>query len=269
MWMSIRSSPLVLALLLGSAAPALAQEPPTSAGIGSLRERFDAGMDKYRANAFAEAIVIWEAVYRELGTEKGYRLAFNLGRAYDHFGDTARAAEHYQRYLEETDRRNAAGEVLEPTVRKQEEEARERLKELGRPFIPPKAPATAPVTKDVDARPPPPPVVLRDEHPFDRSVLIVAAGVSAASIVAPVLFRSRATATQDDYYRADPAEVTEIARLDADYGSARSAYYASLAIPISLGAITLGLAAYWYLARTKTPGPVATAHWLPSGGFSW
>ena len=128
---SIRSS--VLALTLLAATPARAQEarpPASSDALDPLRERFREGMEKYHSGAFAEAIVIWESIYRELGAEKGYRLAFNLGRAYDQFGDTTRATEHYEAYVKEALTRKEAGETVEPLVDKQVTEARERLAEL-------------------------------------------------------------------------------------------------------------------------------------------
>jgi hypothetical protein len=105
----------------------------TSSGnddLDPLRERFRAGLEKYRAGAFAEAILIWENIYRELGPEKGYRLAFNLARAYEQFGDPTRAAESYDAYVASTTRRREAGESLEPIVEKQEAEAIARLAEL-------------------------------------------------------------------------------------------------------------------------------------------
>ena len=135
-----RSLFLFVPLFTLVAAPAAAQEPapapstPTSQEketLDPLRERFRAGMDRYKAGAFAEAIVIWSAIYAELGMEKGYRLAFNLGRAYDHLGESStQAAEHYEAYLREVARRRAAGESLEPVVEKQELEAKDRLEEL-------------------------------------------------------------------------------------------------------------------------------------------
>ncbi len=267
MWTNIRSSLLALALLLGAARPALAQEAPDSDALHPLRERFRLGMEKYRAGAYAEAIVVWEAIYRELGAEQGYRLAFNLGHAYEEFGDRTRAAEHFEAYLKETIRRTAAGEVLEPAVRKQADEAKERLAALPAPVRPPAV--DVPQEKPVVVAPPPPVrFVLREERPFDRTILIVAAGVSVASIIVPVLFLGRATSTEDDYYGANPAAETEIVRLEADYYSARSAYYTSLAIPIALGVVTAGLAAYWYLGKTTSRVPV-TAHSVFSGRLSW
>lgn len=130
MWTSIRSSVLLVALV---AAPAIAQAQETDTPtLDPLRERFREGMAQYRAGAYAEAIVIWEAVYRDLGAAKGYRLAFNLGRAYDQFGDTTRAAEHYETYVKEASARRDAGEALEALVEKQVVEANERLAELAR-----------------------------------------------------------------------------------------------------------------------------------------
>jgi hypothetical protein len=122
----------VMACVLSSvAAPALAQETSTTNDeLDPLRERFRAGLEKYRAGAFAEAILIWENIYRELGPEKGYRLAFNLARAYEQFGDPTRAAESYDAYVASTTRRREAGESLEPIVAKQEAEAIARLAEL-------------------------------------------------------------------------------------------------------------------------------------------
>lgn len=102
-------------------APAPAPDP-----LDSLRGRFREGMDKYKAGAFADAIVIWESIYRELGPDTGYRLAFDLARAYDQLGDGIKAADHYDTYLEKVRVRREQGETLEPNVARQEEIARER-----------------------------------------------------------------------------------------------------------------------------------------------
>ena len=63
------------------------------------RERFKQGMDRYKAGAPAEAIGYWEPIYRELGEQKGYRLAYNLGVAYAELGDATRAAERLESFL--------------------------------------------------------------------------------------------------------------------------------------------------------------------------
>ncbi|MBX3189458.1 MAG: hypothetical protein KF819_20710 [Labilithrix sp.] len=123
---------LVALVALGAPARAWAQDAATPEGdaLDPLRERFRQGMEKYRAGDYATAILIWEAIYRELGADKGYRLAFNLARAYDAFRDSTKAAEYFESYVQEVERRRNEGEVLEPNVEKQDVEAKERLEAL-------------------------------------------------------------------------------------------------------------------------------------------
>ena len=137
--MTIRSDVRAVALtaaLLFVPLVARAQEqppegPPAAADpLDALRGRFREGMEKYRARAFGDAIVVWESIYRELGPEKGYRVAFDLGRAYDEVGELIKGAEHYQTYLDRVSARRAAGESLEPNVQLQETIARERLERI-------------------------------------------------------------------------------------------------------------------------------------------
>jgi hypothetical protein len=137
-----------------AASPPDATTPATPAvdPLDSLRERFREGMDKYKAAAFADAIVIWESIYRELGPETGYRLAFDLARAYDQLGEAIKAADHYDTYLEKVRSRRDAGETLEPNVAKQEDIARERRDAIvalkGRIFVGAPARGTAVVRID-------------------------------------------------------------------------------------------------------------------------
>lgn len=107
-----------------------AARAPAPDPMEPLRERFRAGMDHYRAGRTGDAIVVWEQIYRELGSETGYRLSFNLGRAYEAAGDLTKAAEHYETYLAQVEARRARGEALEAQVEKQEHDARERLAQL-------------------------------------------------------------------------------------------------------------------------------------------
>ena len=125
---------LTLGVLLSSESVRADEPPPAAATepnpLDMLRERFREGMEKYKAGAFADAVVIWESIYRELGTDKGYRLAFDLARAYDELGDLIKAADHYESYLERVSQRRAVGETLEPNVERQEEVARDRLEKI-------------------------------------------------------------------------------------------------------------------------------------------
>jgi hypothetical protein len=95
--------------------------------LAEYRERFKLGMDQYKAGALANAIGYWEPVYRELGNEKGYRLAYNLGVAYAELGDATRAAERLQSFLDEVDARRARAEAPGDTVAKEEADARARI----------------------------------------------------------------------------------------------------------------------------------------------
>jgi hypothetical protein len=111
---------------VGAPSRARADEP----ALDPLRERFRGGMESYKAGHYADAILVWEGIYSELGSEAGYRLAFNIGRAYDAYGDSTHAAERYEAYLAAVEKRRARGEALEANVERQEAEARERLAAL-------------------------------------------------------------------------------------------------------------------------------------------
>ncbi len=87
-------------------------------------------MDRYKAGAFAEAIGFWEPIYRELGEQKGYRLAFNIGVAYQELGDATHAAEHLQSFLAQLDARRAHGDTIPSIVQKEEQDARDRIAAL-------------------------------------------------------------------------------------------------------------------------------------------
>jgi hypothetical protein len=306
----------MLAIVIAITSPAAAQEPRADGdALDPLRERFREGMDRYRAGAFADAIVIWEGIYRQLGPEKGYRLAFNLGPAYEQVGDPTRAAEHYASFTQEVARRRADGEELEPSVVKQEGEAQERLAELSRsrgririaseraiviaidsgvPFLASRGyvayvmPGTHVVTFDaaseraerreiaiargeiLDVAPtsrapaapaPTAPAVVRaeparPEPPFHRNVLFVAAGAAAVSTIVPILLYDRANDVRARYDSTDPFSARDDkVRLGADYDTARSSAYASLAIPITLGVLAVGLTAYWLVRNEGRSRP--------------
>jgi hypothetical protein len=150
---------LVGCLILAS--PLARATPPGPAGasvddpLAEYRERFKLGMDQYKAGALANAIGYWEPVYRDLGNEKGYRLAYNLGVAYAELGDATRAAERLQSFLDEVDSRRARGAPLGDTVAKEELDARARIAALvaskGRIRV---LPGSPPLAAQVDANEP-------------------------------------------------------------------------------------------------------------------
>lgn len=132
----VPSNALAALLVIASASAmpsvAMADDAAPDTALDALRARFRAGLEKYEAGAYADAILVWDAIYRELGPEKGYRLAFNLARAYDAYGDSSRAAENYETYVREVDAKVARSEPLEELVRTQSEDARARLEQLAR-----------------------------------------------------------------------------------------------------------------------------------------
>lgn len=126
---SIRSEIVLATVLaiLGASRMAHADDDPE---IAARRERFRAGMEKYVAGRYADAIVVWEAIYREIGEKAGYKLAFDLGRAYDQFGDSTRAAERYEIFVREVERRRTEGAAAAPEIDRWEQEANDRLAAL-------------------------------------------------------------------------------------------------------------------------------------------
>jgi hypothetical protein len=118
---------LVFVIPRGDAALAA---PSQDDAIAEYRERFKQGMDRYLQGAPAEAIGLWLPIYRELGPEKGYRLAYDLGVSYAELGDATHAAEHLLVFVNGVDARRARGEALGAMVTKEEADARARLSAL-------------------------------------------------------------------------------------------------------------------------------------------
>jgi hypothetical protein len=154
MWIR-RLSELALAGCLCLAAVDAIAQPATSGPDDSLaayRERFKQGMDLYEHGAPADAIAVWEPIFRDLGEQRGYRLAYDLGVAYAALDDAPRSAERLQSFVDEVDSRRARGEALGAAVSKEEFDARARLTRLvatlGRIKT---APATAPSSVRIDA----------------------------------------------------------------------------------------------------------------------
>ena len=147
---------LALATIDARAAPqATAPSDPDGDALAAYRGQFKRGIDRYNAGALTEAIGYWDPIYRELGEQNGYRLAYDLGIAYQQSGDATHAAERLQAFLTEVEARRARGEPLAPIVEKEEADARSRVETLiattGRIHV---AAVSAPRTARVDARDP-------------------------------------------------------------------------------------------------------------------
>jgi len=122
-----RATLVLFALALSAhGRPACADEDPMS----PYRERFKAGMDRYTAGDLRGAVDAWEAIYDEVGGARGYRVAFDLGRAYDKLGDLDHAGERYGAFLDAVRDRRASGAPIEPIVAREETDARARYDEI-------------------------------------------------------------------------------------------------------------------------------------------
>ncbi len=287
---------LALVASLFAAVPARADSDP----LDEWRDRFKAGMERYRAGAIAEALAYWEPIYRELGPTKGYRLSYNLGIAYMEFGDATRSAERFESFVVEVAARRSRGESLDPLVETEEIEARRRLTVLastkgrikvrvasqpvavkvddadarlagfvayvapGRHSITFRAGTKDAKTRTLDVRigeiieidPPPPPdepkrvppgmhIVRVRERPFSPVVLFIGGGLTLATVALPIVTYNRAANLRRTYDASiDPGERNNI---ENDYGSAKTLGYVSLAVPITLGVATAGLASWYFL----------------------
>ena len=96
------------------------------------RERFKQGLDRYEANDVAGALSYWEPLYRDLGPARGYRVGYNLARAYEVVGDVTRAAERYESFLDELKQRRKEGKPIDELVAADEAKATARLDEIAR-----------------------------------------------------------------------------------------------------------------------------------------
>jgi hypothetical protein len=159
MW-TRRLSELTLLAAVGLTSLDATAAPPAAGTaddpLSDYRERFKQGMDRYKAGAFTEAIGYWEPIYGELGEQRGYRLAYNLGVAYQELGDATRAAEHLQSFLSQVDARRTRNEAQPGLVAKEEADAKDRIAALtaakGRIRVDPGSPPRAVQVDAMDAR---------------------------------------------------------------------------------------------------------------------
>ena len=126
----------------------------------------------------------------------------------------------------------------------------------------PAAIVTTPATTPNPTGPKPAPTFRMErqvEHPFSPVVLYVATGLTVVSVVLPILSYSSALSYQRAHKLSgdsDPDSQAKNAALQSDYDSRETTYYATLAVPISLAAITIGLTVYYFAATHDREVPV-------------
>lgn len=77
--------------------PSSASEAPASADDSNAV--FQQGLAKYEAGQVAEAAEQWEQLRERLGPDRGWKLLYNLGLAYDRMGDATLAVERFESFL--------------------------------------------------------------------------------------------------------------------------------------------------------------------------
>ena len=80
------------------------------------RGRYEEAKKLYDQGQVAEAIAMWEAIYRELHPAGAFRLAYNLGVAHLDLGDVTQAAERFETFLVEFEVREARRELTAEEV---------------------------------------------------------------------------------------------------------------------------------------------------------
>jgi hypothetical protein len=326
MWTRRLSEIAIVAAAALASANALAEPRPPMPDdpLTPFRNRFKLGMDRYKAGAMAEAIGYWEPVYRELGPQTGYRLAFDLGVAYAEIGDITRAADRLQAFLDEAAARRTRNESIEPIVAKEELDARTRIASYtstrGRirveagpaplavqvdadeprlagfvawvtpgvhavTFAPGSASAErraveahageltaiAPSPPPGPAPPPPesprptPPVVWEPPRsastvivrPFAPPVLYVGGALTVAATVTAIVLESEAASLRENY-TAEQQLLGTIPQDDrARFATTRTWAYASVGGAVGFGAVTAGLAAWYFLGASRGESAVA------------
>jgi hypothetical protein len=113
--------------------------------------------------------------------------------------------------------------------------------------------APPPPTPTTDPRLLPPPPIDNDSRA--RTVAIIGAGVSIASVALPISLYFVAKSKGDDARDLGAGHTSYPSALD-DYNSTRTIYLASYAVPIVLGAVTVGL---YFILSGKKADPVKTA----------
>lgn len=121
--------------LVSTAAPA-----PASGCDDAEREAesaaFRQGLERYRAGEAAGAVEIWEGLLKTLGIECGWKVLFNLGRAYEKLGNPTKAIESYSAFVVAADKQPNPDEKARET-RSEADASIARLKaKYGAIFVP-------------------------------------------------------------------------------------------------------------------------------------
>ncbi len=114
-------------------------------------ERFEQGLALFDRGAHDEAAAVWEALLSDLGPDRGWKLSYNLGLAYDAAGKPTEAVERFQAFI---NRVAASVEALPPEIEQRREDAAARVRAIKSAHGELHFPASAPgVVVSVDGGP--------------------------------------------------------------------------------------------------------------------
>ncbi len=271
------------ALLLAFTATPLARADDDP--MAPYRDRFQTGMERYKAGNIASAVDWWEPIYEEVGPDKGYRVAFDLARAYDKLGNTTLAAARYRAFIHVVDTRRARGDAIEPVVAKEETEAHARLTELGdavapTPIPPPPPPSTAPAPLSPSPSPSPPPPLSPPPPPppspsppppsaaappFSPWLLVTGGALTAGAGVLCAVEYARAASAKNDFNAAANQPASTQSALRDTYDGIRPVAYGALGATVGFAAITGALSAWYFAGAKEGATPIVTAAPTPHG----
>jgi tetratricopeptide (TPR) repeat protein len=69
---------------------------------------FRSGLEQYAEKNYAAAIATWESLLTTIGEERGYKVLYNLGLAYQSVGDPTRAIDRYRAFVRRVSQRTGA-----------------------------------------------------------------------------------------------------------------------------------------------------------------
>ena len=116
---------LVVATALALGGVARAQPPAKPAPSAENDSAFKSGLEQYGRGNYVAAITTWESLLATMGEERGHKVLYNLGLAYQQIGDVTKAIERYDAFLRHVDQPYASAELAARS-----DDARARLTQL-------------------------------------------------------------------------------------------------------------------------------------------
>ncbi|MEZ4225216.1 MAG: hypothetical protein R3B13_29970 [Polyangiaceae bacterium] len=87
------------------------------------QQRFSQGLEQFRRGEYTRAIEIWTSLRQSMGLQRGWKVLYNLGRAYEASADATKAVEHFAEFIATAERQpedvraESAGPLADATQR--------------------------------------------------------------------------------------------------------------------------------------------------------